>query len=77
MMSNEAAERLRSTHSRWDISDHEYAVLLDEALATERRATVERIETAYRRGKGYPSTGTPRTSGDDFVLDILDAEAER
>lgn len=41
-MSNEAAERLR-----WEIGVPYRIALLDEALATERKATVERIQARY------------------------------
>jgi hypothetical protein len=64
-MSNEAAERLRSILNANGAAPH----LLDEALAAERRATVERIRAAWPEPDGERSTR---------ILDaILDEEAAR
>jgi hypothetical protein len=62
---NEAAERLRSILNANGAAPH----LLDEALAAERRATVERIRAAWPEPDGERSTR---------ILDaILDEEAAR
>jgi hypothetical protein len=71
---NEAAERLRRRISPV-LSDRrdDFHRLLDEALAAERRATVERIRERFY-DKGWTLTGSGM-EGD--VRAILDEEAAR
>jgi hypothetical protein len=74
MMTNDAAERLRSYLRAMELEDG-YSKQhlhndLDKALAAERRATVERIRGAVTHNdKLYVRV--------DLFLAILDAEAER
>jgi hypothetical protein len=68
-MTNEAAERLRDVlyeRHREKVSPPFLSRLLDEALAAERRATVDRIRAATDSGMFLAD-----------ILAILDAEAER
>jgi hypothetical protein len=70
-MTNDAAERLREHFREYEEPEDADALieLFDEALAAERRATVERIRAAYlaaANGAEHP-----------VILAILDAEAER
>jgi hypothetical protein len=78
-MTNEAAERLRSYLRKWFDTRQFEDGLLDDALAAERRATVERIRTALR-----PEFVVDDISDEslwyydkDKTDAILDAEADR
>lgn len=74
-MTNDAAERLRSELVVGvDEPDEPARALLDEALAAERRATVERIREAYELAVSNLYGGAPDEAN---VRAILDAEAER
>lgn len=76
MASNETAERLRDQLSK-EYYEQDYTTphtdLLDEALAAERKATVERIRAALH------DRNLMSTQDDDFRSTdaILDAEAAR
>lgn len=68
MTTNEAAEFQRR-QNRWNDAD------LDRARAEERRATVERIRTAFL-AKGWTLDGEQGGAEDDATA-ILDEEAAR
>jgi hypothetical protein len=75
---NEAAERLpvrllRERFDRWDDADAD--LLLDEALAAERRATVERVRAVL--DEAMQPYGAIDDAFKPEILAILDAEAER
>jgi hypothetical protein len=70
-VSNEAAERLRSWIGETGI-EAEYQ-LFEQALASERRATVERIRAALDADSFYGKLGQPRGR----LNAILDAEARQ
>ena len=74
---NEAAERhgeakLRERFSEWEYG-HEWLAALDEALAAERRATVERIRERLR--EVHPALTYTLTVNE--LAAILDEEAAR
>ncbi len=74
MTTNEAAERLRETALDWERR------LLDEALAAERRATVERIRERYEVEEFYGWVDDKVRGGavsELKLLAILDEEAAR
>jgi len=71
-MSNEAAERLRSRF--WEDDEDS---LLDEALAAERRATVERIRARVEAGPPGWDWRDLGAVSKDWVVAILDEEAAR
>ena len=76
---NEAAERLRERfRSDEDVSLTDLAADLDEALAAERRATVERIAESLK-DKGHESRGTVVFTRDVVFAALwpLDEEAAR
>jgi hypothetical protein len=74
-MTNEPAERLRrllTVDGQFTIKPGDAIVgLFDEALAAERRATVERIRAAVTEAHPFVTADVKR------VLAILDAEAQR
>lgn len=78
MPRNEAAERLRSRIENWPISaglKRDEIRKLNEALAAERRATVERIRAEAENEKRLIGSRAMLPMG---VLDaILDEEAAR
>ena len=70
---NDAAERLRETMIRNQAQGHPaYTQELDEALAAERRATVERIRQTIMGPRGSQIRSTSAYVG---LLAILDEEA--
>ena len=69
MTPNEAAERLRREFR--DVDTRTFVVLLDEALAAERRATVERIREAVLQDEPWGLDVRLRIEA------ILDEEAAR
>jgi len=83
MTRNEAAERLLDYLEEQDGSvDVTIKRTLDDALAAERRATVERIRDAshasVRRHRGCAEGDRcPVVRGDVYLRDILDEEAAR
>lgn len=83
-MSNEAAERLRAwidqSADLWTLPSQERRLgneALDEALAAERRATVERIREALMHADGFRPDGKRRINAyNDDIEAILDEEAK-
>lgn len=86
-MSNEAAERLRSQLRGWITESGALAhaeANLNDALAAERRATVERMRPFFERLADYFDTNGDTATGDALRATwrkahdaILDEEAAR